>query len=299
MKGISKMQNRENNLIKVKEAAEFLISTEFENADKKDEQYKLALKKAKAKIYTAIKKHQLDIFGETTILLNRNQVKDFKDGKITARSIYSPFGNMELDFDESVKFIESFHNPNSIKEPLKYKTRCQYGVTNKGRVLDLTYRRVLSQNKAAHDYMQVSIRVNNKSFPERTHVLVASAWCANGKLKNEVHHIDGDIFNNNYINLIWMTHSEHLKAHKLLDEAKVNNDFTEYNNYIDEIRKDNRWEEEYRCVAFEKDNATIFVWITKKAYTDYKTGTRTLSEIYFDEVKTERIVRKCPTEKKV
>ena len=130
------MQNRENNLIKVKEAAEFLISTEFENADKKDEQYKLALKKAKAKIYTAIKKHQLDIFGETTILLNRNQVKDFKDGKITARSIYSPFGNMELDFDESVKFIESFHNPNSIKEPLKYKSRCQYGVTNKGRVLD-------------------------------------------------------------------------------------------------------------------------------------------------------------------
>lgn len=117
------MQNKENNLIKVKEAAEYLISTEFVNSDKKDAKYKLALKKAKARIYKAIKKHQLDIFGETTILLNRNQVKDFKDGKITARSMYSPFGNMELDFDESVKFIESFHNPNSIKEPLKYKTR--------------------------------------------------------------------------------------------------------------------------------------------------------------------------------
>lgn len=299
MKGISKMKNKENNLIKVKEAAEYLISTEFENADKKDEQYKLALKKAKARIYTAIKKHQLDVFGETTILLNRNQVTDFKNGKITARSLYSSFGNMELDFDESVKFIESFHNPNSIKEPLKYKTRCQYGVTNKGRVLDLSYRRVLSQNKAAHDYKQVSIRVNNKSFPERTHVLVAFAWCANGKLKNEVHHIDGEIFNNNSLNLVWVTHSEHLKAHKLLDEAKVNNDFTEYNNYIDEIRKDNRWNEEYRCVAFEKDNATIFAWITKNAYTDYKNGTRTLDEIYYDEVKTERIVRKCPTEKQV
>lgn len=299
MKGIAKMQNKENNLIKVKEAAEFLISTEFENADKKDEQYQLAFKKAKARIYKAIKKHQLDIFGETTILLNRNQVKDFKNKKITARSMYSPFGNMELDFDESVKFIESFHNPNSIKEPLKYKTRCQYGVTNKGRVLDLTYRRVLSQNKAAHDYMQVSIRVNNKSFPERTHVLVAFAWCANGKLKNEVHHIDGDIFNNNSINLIWMTHTEHLQAHSLLAKAKERNDFTEYNKYIAEIKKDNEWSEEYRCVAFEKDNATIFAWITKKAYTDYKNGTRTLDEIYYYEVKTERIVRECPTEKKV
>ena len=71
MKGISKMQNKENNLIKVKDAAEYLISTEFENADKKDAQYKLALKKAKARIYKAIKKHQLDVFGETTEIWGR------------------------------------------------------------------------------------------------------------------------------------------------------------------------------------------------------------------------------------
>lgn len=43
------MTNRENNLIKVKEAAEILISTEFENEDKKDAQYKLALERAKKK----------------------------------------------------------------------------------------------------------------------------------------------------------------------------------------------------------------------------------------------------------
>ena len=85
----------------------------------------------------------------------------------------------------------------------------------------------------------------------------------------------------------------------MLDDAKVSNDFTEYNNYIDEIRKDNKWEEEYRCIAFEKDNAIIFVWITKKAYTDYKNGIRTLDEIYFDEIKSERIVRKWSTEKQV
>lgn len=284
------MHNSKKKLLTVKEAAEILIYPEFSES---------ALKKAKARIYKAIKKHQLDIFGETTILLNRNQVMNFKDGKITARSMYSPFGNMELDFDESVKFIESFHNPNSIKEPLKYKSRCQYGITNKGRILDLTYRRELSQNKAAHDYLQVNIRVNNKSFSERTHVLVAFVWCANGKLKCEVHHIDGDITNNNAINLIWMTHIEHLKAHSLLNKAKETNDYTEYNQYIAEIQKDNKWKEEYRCVAFEKENATIFVWITKKAYTDYKNGIRTLDEIFFDEIKSERIVRKCPIEKQV
>ena len=148
------MQNKENNLIKVKEAAEYLISTKFVNPDKKDAQYKLALKKAKAIIYKAIKKHQLDIFGTTTILLNRNQVKDFKDGKITARSMYSPFGNITLDFDESIRFLESFHNPNSTNTPLKYKSICQYAISNKGQVIDLTYRRVLSKNKSAHGYLQ-------------------------------------------------------------------------------------------------------------------------------------------------
>ncbi len=84
-----------------------------------------------------------------------------------------------------------------------------------------------------------------------------------------------------------------MNAHSLLNEAKEANDFIKYNQYIAEIKKDNEWDEEYRCVAFEKENVTIFVWITKKAYTDYKNGVRTLNEIYYDEVKADRIVRKC------
>lgn len=286
----------ENKLISVKEAAEILISSEI---DKQKPEYKAALKSAKQKIYKAIRKHQLDVLGSSKILLNTKQVEDFKDGKITARSMYSPFGNITLDFDESIRFIESFHNPNSTKDPLKYKSKCQYGVSNKGQILDLTYRRVLTQNKSAHDYLQVSIRTNGKKFCERVHVLVAFVWCANGKLKCEVHHIDGDIFNNNAVNLIWMTKAEHLKAHELLREAKETNNFTAYNKYIAKIQRDNEWNEEYRCVAFEKENATIFVWITKKAYNDYKNGIRTLDEIYYNEIKAERIVKKCQTEKQI
>lgn len=293
------MQNKRNNLITVKEAAEVLISPEYNSIDKKSPEYKMVLKSAKQKIYKAVRRHQLDVFGSSKILLNAKQVEDFIAGKITAKSMYSPFGNITLDFDESVRFIESFHNPNSTKDPLKYKSKCQYAISNKGQVIDLTYRRALSQNKSAHGYLQASIRVNGKDLCERVHVLVAFVWCANGKLKCDVHHIDGDISNNNAINLIWMTKEEHWKAHELLKKAKETNDFTEYNTYIAEIQKDNQWDEEYRCVAFEKENATIFVWITKKAYNDYKNGIRTLDEVYYDEIKAERIVRKCYTEKQV
>ena len=50
--------------------------------------------------------------------------------------------------------------------------------------------------------------------------------------------------------------------------------------------------DEYRCITFEKDNVIIFVWITKSAYNDYKTGLRTLDEIYWNEVKAESIISK-------
>ncbi len=153
------MQTNKRKLLSVKEAAETLINSELTNTDKNDIKYKTELRKATQKIYKGIRKHQFDIFGDSKILLNQKQVDDFKSGKITAKSIYSPFGNITLDFDESVKFIESFHNPNSIKDPLKYKSKCQYVVTNKGRVFDLTYRRELSQVPAAHGYLQSSIRV--------------------------------------------------------------------------------------------------------------------------------------------
>lgn len=283
----------QKNLVNVNEAAEILISSKFNKYDDNQKaEYKAALKSAKQKIYKAVRRHQLDVFGSSKILLNTKQIESFIAGKITARSMYSPFGNITLDFDESIRFLESFHNPNSANTPLKYKSICQYAVSNRGRIIDLTYRRVLSQNKSAHGYLQTSLRVNGKKFDERVHVLVAFVWCPNGKLKCEVHHIDGDIDNNNAVNLIWMTKSEHIKAHELLKKAKETNDFSEYNKFIAKIQKDNEWNEEYRCVAFEKENATIFVWITKKAYNDYKNGIRTLDEIYYDEVKSERIVRK-------
>jgi len=197
-----------------------------------------------------------------------------------------------LDSDESFRFLESFHTPNCIEEPLKYRSRCLYGVTNKGRVFDLTYRRELSQCKSAHGYLQTTLCLNGKKKDERTHVLVGYVWCPNGKLKKQLHHIDGNIENDRSTNLIWVTPKEHKQAQKLFKAAKESGNWDEYNQLISEIQKDNEWDKEYRCVAFNKPNANIFVWIPKDTYTDYKTGKRSLEEISTDEVMTERIIRK-------
>lgn len=269
-------------LISVNKAAEILVN----NGKIK------TMKLAKQNLYKAIRRHQFDVFGNTTILLDQAQVEDYMNGEISKKEVFSPLRNMELDFDESIRFIESFHNPNSIKQPLKYRSRCLYGVTNKGRVFDLTYHRQLSQCKAAHDYWQTTMCLNGKKKDERVHVLVAYVWCPNGKLKKEIHHIDGNRFNNHSNNLIWVTPKEHKKAEKIMTEAKDSGEWDEYNQFIADIQKDNEWVEEYRAIAFDKPNAIIFVWIPKDTYEDYKSGKRSLKEISTDEVLAERIVRK-------
>lgn len=267
------MNNKNSEIITVREAAKILdLSTQ--------------------KIYRAIKQKKFDVYGNATIRLSRKQVEEYKQGIITAKSRCSPYGDIGLDFDESLKMLESFHNPNSMRLPLKYLSKSRYAISNKARVINLSYNKELSQNPASHGYLQVDLVINKKKISLRVHVLTAYVWCPNSKFKNEVHHIDGNLLNNNANNLIWMSSKEHDKAHRLLDEAKKTDDWSIYTQYILSIQEDNKWTDEYRCITFEKDNAIIFVWITKSAYIDYKTGLRTLDEIYWNEVKAESIISK-------
>lgn len=275
------------NLISVNKAAELLVN----NGNAK------TLNLAKQNLYKAIRRNYLDVFGNTKILLDQTQVEDYIYGRIGKREVYSPIRNMELDSDESIRFLESFHTPNCIEEPLKYRSRCIYGITNKGRVFDLTYRRELSQSKATHGYLQTTLCLNGKKKDERTHVLVGYVWCPNGKLKNQLHHIDGDIENNWATNLVWVTPKEHRAAQKMFNEAKESGKWDEYHQFIAAIQKDNDWDEEYRCVAFDKENVTIFVWLPKTVYEEYKNGKRALSDISTNEVLAEQqIIKKGVTQ---
>lgn len=274
-----------NKLINISEATKLLADETNAN-----------LNTVRQKIYGAIRRNQLDVYGDTKRFLSYQQVEQFKNGTLASKSVYSPFGTIELDSDESIRFLESFHNPNGIGNPLKYKSKSKYGITNKGRVINLTYYRELSQCEAAHGYLQTTIYLNGKKFDERVHVLVGYVWCPNKKLKKEVHHIDGNRKNNYANNLIWVSSKEHAKAHRLLAEAKATNKWNDYRQFIAEIQKDNEWDEEYRCIAFDKEKVVIFIWLPKDTYVDYKTGKKSLKEISTDEVVAERTIRKEPTQ---
>lgn len=247
-----------------------------------------------SQIYELVKKHILENFGEKRILIKESQVIEYKERaeKMMKQSVVSPFGNIVLAYDESLKILDGIHNPNYIKYPCKYTSLCKYAVSNKGRIFNLNRAVELSQNAVSHGYLSVGLYINKNELSVAVHILTALCWCDNGLLKNEVHHIDGNILNNDAVNLIWVNAAEHKKAHKLFDEAKNSGEWSEYNAFIETIKENNRWKKEYRCITFEKENAVILVWIESNAYNDYLTGKRTLDEIGWEEAKTDRVLRK-------
>lgn len=251
------------------------------------------LERSPGMVYNKINNHLLDGFsvnGKT--MVSKKQVINYKnqrDNKQLSKLYRSPWDDLTLNWEESMKPVEFLHNPNCIKIVEKYKTNKKYAVTNTGRLLNLTNNYEITPSSASHDYGQVDIGC----FPIRLHRLVAAMWCPNRLLKSEVHHIDGNIKNNNFQNLIWVTVKQHDIADNMRKEAQKTNQWAEYESYILKLRKENEWHDEYMCLVFEKDNCYVLSWITKKAYLDYKTGKRTLNEIDYTESLTEKVVLKA------
>lgn len=247
------------------------------------------------KLYALIDDQVLEDYGTSgKKLLDKTQVLEYKElmEKQKVENITSPFGEIVLDYDESIKLLDGFHHPNNIKFPGRFISKCKYVTTNKGRIFNLNRNCELSQNPNTNQYWQVDLYINKRKASFSVHTLIALCWCPNGLLKAEVHHIDGDRKNNFAVNLVWVTKEEHTEAHRLLKIAKETNQWDEYNEYISEIKKANEWQKEYRCLAFDKENAVIVVWMEKEAYNDYLSGKRTLNEIYWYETKTDVILRK-------
>lgn len=248
-----------------------------------------------ATIRRAVKNHMLDRYGESNrIMLDKKQVLEWAENKpCVKRSDTQPW-NMILDFDESLRLVEGLHNPNNCVKPARYMLSTKYAVSNKGNVYELSKGTKLKPTLNGCEYLQVSLCADSKRLDERVHILTAFCWCPNAKFKKEVHHINAVKTDNNKDNLIWMTTEEHVKAHKLLNAARISNNFEEYNAFIAEIRIANQWEGEYRGLIFDKEykglRLAIYVWIDKQAFDDYQSGKRSLDEITWDEALTDRQV---------
>lgn len=192
------------------------------------------------------------------------------------------FSDLNLDFDEVLRPLD-FISQNFNNQPQRILTPNNYFVSSKGQVYSSTYNRTLTPSLASHGYLQVKLNDVNM----RVHTLVALGFCPNRLGKTDVHHIDGNILNNNYLNLVWLWKSQHIKAHQLMKTDKK-----EYQKYISEIKKENEWNDEYRPIIIEKANETFYAWIKKDVWQEYQEGLRTLNDIYWYDVGAERTIYK-------
>lgn len=193
------------------------------------------------------------------------------------------FSDLSLDFDEVLRPLD-FISQNFFNQPQRIITPNNYFVSSKGQVYSSTYNRTLTPSLASHGYLQV--KLNDVSM--RVHTLVALGFCPNRLGKTDVHHIDGDNQNNHATNLIWLTKKQHIEAHKLMNQQ----DKTEYKKFISAMKKENKWDGEYRPIVLEKPDKTMFAWIKKDVWQEYQEGLRTLNDIYYYDVGAEKTVYK-------
>lgn len=114
-----------------------------------------------------------------------------------------------LDDTEEFKLIKKFPN---------------YKIGNNGTVINITRNTKLNPINVAHGYLLVHLSRYNNRYDKLIHRLVAEAFIENPNNYEEVDHIDGNIKNNNYLNLRWCT-------------RKQNNEFELHKKHLSESCK--------------------------------------------------------------
>lgn len=90
-----------------------------------------------------------------------------------------------------------------------------YLISNYGRIYSFYRNRIIKPSPVGDNkvYLGVMLSKDKIHTNERLHRLVAEAFIPNPQDKPQVHHIDGNSFNNRADNLMWVTHEEHLAIH--------------------------------------------------------------------------------------
>ena len=89
-----------------------------------------------------------------------------------------------------------------------------YQVSNLGRVRSMNYRnkkhaRIMSPTRVGRGYKGITLWKDKNSRRFTIHKLVAMTFLPNPCNKENVHHIDGNMYNNAVSNLEWVTIQEH------------------------------------------------------------------------------------------
>lgn len=220
--------------------------------------------------------YKLDRYGvkgdKRTVYYKKFDIAQIENMTERTKSTLSPFGSIELYFDETLRPLDPINNPNGLIDGtgkmIKACELSRYCVSNYGRVVNITSMNIISTDiSVAHGYNQVNL--NRILF--MVHRLVAYCFCENGKSKTQVHHINGICNDNRAVNLIWCTPKEHRQADTLLRTAKRTNkkkDWKEYTAYIEQLKEDNKITEPMKLLIIKDASGLDHYVYTPKA--DYE-----------------------------
>lgn len=97
-----------------------------------------------------------------------------------------------------------------------------YSVSNKGRVMKNSTRKVMKPSKKPNGYMQINLfTCDGRRKKEYIHRLVALTFISNDAKLPEVNHIDGQRNNNVLENLEWVTRRENIEKSSIRKRIRV------------------------------------------------------------------------------
>lgn len=126
------------------------------------------------------------------------------------RLTYKPFEMSDFSFEHLIgnESKEYFDVDSDFEEVFAdVPEHKNYAISNKGRVWSKKRDKFLTLSVNSSNYKKVVL--NGKNL--YVHKLVAQAFCSNPDNLEEVNHIDGNKWNNNYTNLEWVNKSENAK----------------------------------------------------------------------------------------
>lgn len=92
-----------------------------------------------------------------------------------------------------------------------------YRISNYGKIISLSYNKTGKEKEITgsycNGYHRVGLRKSNKRKHFFTHVLIAEHFCVKQDYQSQVNHIDGNIKNNSFVNLEWVSQIEN-HSHK-------------------------------------------------------------------------------------
>jgi len=219
----------------------------------------------------------------------RRRFKYYEDSVFRYKNVRegnsSAYGNIDIAMDEVCKPLLSikYQSPNA---PFYYPQK-QYLVTSYGYVWDLSNNTKLSAYRCGNGHYQITILFRGKPTQVLLHRIIAMMFCPNGNFKIFVHHIDCDKANNRAENLIWVTLQEHRALHSLWNECKERNDYADYYQKVDEIKRGNIIRKPYRYIEERNDgNGLVYLAVTEKAYKRIASGEST-DTLMADEILSE------------